>query len=142
LVIPDGLWDVPYNGKCFPGAPGVRGLDGGANCRLFAYQLLRHNGFAVGDLRSSELWDDAEYTALVDEALAPGDVLLFHSKPQAWGAHVAVYLGKGRAIHLSRRVGRPAIWTLAEFAADSLYSYFIGAKRPTRRESPARPVSP
>jgi hypothetical protein len=134
LVIPDGFWDVSYEGARFPGAPGVTGLGAGANCQRFAYELLRHNGFVIGDLRSSELWDDTEYTTLVDEELAPGDLLLFHNKPEAWGAHVAVHLGEGRAIHLARRIGRPAIWTLAEFAADPLYLYFIGAKRPIRRE--------
>jgi cell wall-associated NlpC family hydrolase len=135
LVIPDEFWDVPYDGVRFPGAPGVSGPGGGANCQLFAYELLRHNGFVIGDLRSSELWDDTEYTTLVDEELAPGDLLLFHNKPQAWGAHVTVYLGEGRAIHLARRVGRPATWTLADFAADPLYISFIGAKRPIRRSA-------
>jgi hypothetical protein len=32
------------------------------------------------------------------------DLLLFHNSENPWGAHVALYIGHARAIHLSRRV--------------------------------------
>lgn len=131
--IPEVFFDVPYNGARYPGAPGVTGLTGGANCQHFAYELLRHNGFSIGDMRSSDLWEDATDTAPVIDALQPADLLLFHTEHMAWGAHVALYLGADRAIHLAKHVGKPVIWTLATFSADPRYTHFIGAKRPIRR---------
>lgn len=133
LIIPIAFWTATYNAAHYPGAPGVCRLEGGANCQQFAYELLRANGFAIGNMRSSELWTDAADTALVTGELVSGDLLLFHSKPEAWGAHVAVYLGEGRAIHIAKRIGKPVIWMLDAFTADPLYIHFIGAKRPVRR---------
>jgi hypothetical protein len=119
---------VPYNGKRYPGAPGVSGLEGGANCQLFAYELLRANGRSIGDLRSSNLWEDTRDTFVVTE-FAPLDLLLLNRTSDPYGAHVAVWLGGGRAIHLSKAVGKPATWTLAEFALHERYQVLIGAKR-------------
>lgn len=132
LNIPDAFWTVAYDGGCFPGGAGVNGLAGGANCQHFAYELLRRNGFLIGEMRSSELWADRRDTAPVDGAIACGDLLLFNSTPRAWGAHVAVALGPASAIHLSKKVGRATVWMFAEFAADPAYACFIGAKRPIR----------
>jgi hypothetical protein len=103
-------------------------LEDGANCQRFAYELLRANGRVISDFRSSDLWDDARDTMRVT-ALEPLDLMLFNRTPDAWGAHVAVYLGDERAIHLSKQIGVPAIWTLPQFAATRLYRCFIGAKR-------------
>ena len=146
LDIPDVFWTVCYDSRCYPGANGVSGpvhgcerrlpsLARGANCQLFAYELLRHNGFRIGDLRSSELWTDRQDTMPVNDDTACGDLLLFNRADRAWGAHVAVALGDGRAIHLSKQIGRPVVWTLAAFAAEARYACFIGAKRPIRRDS-------
>lgn len=132
IEIPPRFWEVVYNGEHFPGAPGVRGLEGGANCQQFAYELLRHHGLTIPDFRSSELWADDAYTTLVHD-LQPLDLLLFNDKPESFGAHVALYLGDERAIHLCRAVGRPVVWTLAEFRASPRYAVFIGAKRCMRR---------
>lgn len=132
VEIPEPFWHVPYNGACHPGA--ATDLTQGGNCQLFAYELLRHHGLIVPPFRSSELWADTDSTQAVS-ALEPLDLLLFHQTPQAWGAHVAVYLGDGKAIHLAKQVGRPAVWTLEQFADHPLYRHFIGAKRvirPTR----------
>jgi hypothetical protein len=41
----------------------------------------------------------------------------------------ALYIGHGKAIHLSRNVGVPAIWTLQEFIKKPEYRVYIGAKR-------------
>jgi hypothetical protein len=50
-----------------------------------------------------------------------------------FGAHIAVYLGDERAIHLCQAVGVPTIWTLGEFRATARYVLFIGAKRIRRQ---------
>ena len=126
--IPRRFWGAIYNAAHFPGAPESRGLEGGANCQQFAYELLRHFGLAIPDFRSSELWADDVYTAVVSD-LQPLDLLLFNDKSDPFGAHVAVYLGGERAIHLCQAIGRPAVWTLEEFRATPRYAVFIGAKR-------------
>lgn len=134
--IPAAFWTVAYDGARYPGASGVKGLAGGANCQQFAYELLRSNGFVIGDLRSSELWADTAYTGRVTAALAPADLLLFNRTADPFGAHVAVYLGEDRAVHLSKQVGKPVIWSLSDFSGP-LYACFIGAKRPLRRSASA-----
>jgi lipoprotein Spr len=128
IVIPRKFLRVQYNGACYPGAPDLRGLAQGANCQHFAYELLRHFGRAVPDLRSSDLWSDTRFTRPVVR-LRPLDLLLFNRTRRAWGAHLAVYLGGGRAIHLSKQVGTPIVWTLEEFAEHERYRVYLGAKR-------------
>src|SRR5687767_7490333 len=97
--IPDSFWSVRYNGACYPGA--ASGLAQGANCQLFAYELLRHHGLLLPAFRSSDLWADTEFTEAVSVP-EPLDLLLFNKAAEAWGAHVAVYLGDGKAIHLAK----------------------------------------
>lgn len=135
IAIPTAFWEVEYNAAHFPGAPDTNGLEGGANCQQFAYELLRANGYVIGDMRSSELWADKTDTMRARGRLEGGDLLLFHFKADAWGAHVAVYVGEDRAIHLAQRIGKPAIWAMSEFLDDPLYRHFIGAKRPIRRQA-------
>jgi cell wall-associated NlpC family hydrolase len=131
LSIPAAFFDTTYDGRRYPGAPGVRGLDGGANCQLFAYELLRSFGLEISDFRSSELWSDGDETERVDD-LQPLDLLLFNATGDSFGAHVAVHVGDGKAVHLCKRVGKPAIWPLSAFAALPEYRVFIGAKRVRR----------
>lgn len=130
IVLPARLLEVFYNGEAIP-RDGRRDLLRGANCQLFAYALLAANGVDIPDFRSSDLWEDDTVTNTVTE-LAPLDLLLFNSRPKAYGAHVAVYLGRGEAIHLARREGMPQIWPLARFSEDPRYAVFIGAKRVIR----------
>jgi len=115
---------VPYDGARFP----ARDIAAGANCQAFAYALLRHFGRAISDFRSSDLWDDTRETERVADP-APLDLLLFNRTADAYGAHVGVYMGEGRVIHLAKRVGRPAIWPFERFARESGYKVFVGAKR-------------
>jgi lipoprotein Spr len=132
LAIPARFMRVRYNGARYPGAAGARGLGGGANCQRFAYELLRHFGREIPDFRSSELWTDRRFTKRVVR-MRPLDLLLFNRTPRACGAHLAVYLGGGRAIHLCKALGRPAIWSLEEFAACERYRIFLGARRAGKR---------
>ncbi len=133
LPIPARFHHVRYNGTRYPGAEGVVGLDGGANCQQFAYELIRHFGFAPPDYRSSELWEDEIHTQAVGGELAPCDLLLFNRTSVAWGAHVAVHLGRKLAIHLSQRAGVPVIWKIEDFSLRPEYTCFIGAKRARRQ---------
>jgi hypothetical protein len=41
IKIPERFHQVLYNYDRYPGAPGVRGLVGGANCQQYAYEFLR-----------------------------------------------------------------------------------------------------
>jgi hypothetical protein len=122
--VPAAFWNVPYDGARFP----VRDIAAGANCQAFAYALLRHFGHMISDFRSSNLWEDVRETDIVTE-LAPLDLLLFGAGADPYGAHIGVYLGEGRVIHLSKRVGKPAVWPLERFAREKGYEVFIGAKR-------------
>lgn len=128
LEIPEYFRHVSYNGAHYPGSPNTCGLEGGANCQQFAYELLRHFGLAIPDLRSRELWEDEVLTKRV-KSLQALDLLLWNKTSDPYGAHVGVYLGNGHVIHLSKENGHPVIETLAQFPQNPLYRVFIGAKR-------------
>jgi len=104
------------------------GLEQGANCQHFAYEFLRHFGFELPNLRSSELWSDSKYST-VALRIRPLDLVLFNRSRKAWGAHVGVYLGEKEVLHLCKSAGCPETWTLDKFAATPAYRVFVGAKR-------------
>lgn len=133
VPIPAPFCDVKYNGDHFPGAPGVVGVEGGANCQQYAYSILRHYGFALPDFRSSELWEDVEHTAMAQQ-MEPFDLVLVHGNPRSWGAHVGLCVGDELVLHLSKEIGAPAIETIGEMQQREAYRYLIGLKRPLRRQ--------
>jgi cell wall-associated NlpC family hydrolase len=128
LSIPIHFFDTYYDGSKFPGSSTCGGIQNGANCQYFAYELLRHFGFTVPDLRSSNLWKDKISTKKV-KTLQPLDLVLFNKTKDAYGAHVGVYIGNGKVIHLSKEVGYSTVWDFEEFKKRENYKVFIGAKR-------------
>ncbi|MFI6339286.1 hydrolase [Streptomyces sp. NPDC050535] len=133
--LPERVWSTPYVGGRFPGSRAVTerpGLAEGANCQLFAYEVLRHFAMEVPAWRSSDLWADTALTERVANA-RPLDLVLFNATDESWGAHVGVVVGEGRVLHLSAEAGRPAVWGLADFAARDRYRTLLGFKRVPRR---------
>lgn len=129
--LPSQFWGVKYVGARYPGSRAVAeepGIAGGANCQLFAYEVLRYFGLDAPPLRSSELWADTEKTTCVSVA-RPLDLILFNAANDAWGAHVGVWGGDDRVLHLSSEVGYPAVWSMDDFAARDRYRTVIGVKR-------------
>lgn len=129
ITLPAALWEVRYDGSRVPGEHAVPDVLEAANCQLFAYALLRHFGRPLLTFRSSELWEDTTCTEVAEPPFEALDLLLFNGTSEAWGAHVAVSLGGEQAIHLSQRVGRPAVWSLERFAEEADYRVLIGGKR-------------
>jgi hypothetical protein len=139
IELPDSFWEVRYVGARYPGSPAVRarpGLAEGANCQLFAYEVLRHFGLQPPDLRSSELWLDTGSTGEVTVP-QPLDLVLLNSTRDPWGAHVGVWAGddagEGKVLHLCAEAGRPALWSLPMFAVRPSYRELIGYKRLSAR---------
>ncbi len=128
LVIPEIFFNTHYDGSKYPGSNTCTGIKNGANCQYFAYELLRHYCLHVPNLRSSNLWEDTSYTLKVSE-FEPLDLLLFNRDESPYGAHVGVYIGASKVLHLSREIGRPAIWDLPEFKKYEKYFHLIGGKR-------------
>ena len=128
--IPSPFIDVTYNAQRIPEVGNENDVDLtlGANCQLYAYTLLRHFGKNPPALRSSELWSDRHYTKIVDiyEVL---DLMLYNKTTEAYGAHVGVYVGEGKVLHLSYTIGYPVIQKHTELLAQEKYAVFIGAKR-------------
>jgi lipoprotein Spr len=124
--IPSSFWFVRYDGRRVPDRR--NDLSDGANCQRFAYAVLAANGVELPPFRSSNLWEDEEYTYRPGD-VRPLDLLLFHGRAQAWGAHVAVAVGPDSAVHLAKLVGHPVVWPLNHFALNDRYRCFIGAKR-------------
>ncbi|WP_369370633.1 hydrolase [Promicromonospora sp. Populi] len=141
--LPAWVWDAPYDGARHPQAVDPRaaaadpgpsgGPELGANCQLYAYSVLGLAGRQVPPHRSSELWGDTSLAHPRLGDLEPWDLVLFNRSlnhgAAAYGAHVAVYLGDDRLLHLCAELGRPAVWTRADFAARERYASVIGAVR-------------
>jgi cell wall-associated NlpC family hydrolase len=127
-LIPGKFLLIRYNGAHYPGSSNTKGLEGGANCQQFAYELLRYFGLSIPDFRSRELWQDTAYTHRTD-TLDTFDLLLWNKNEDPYGAHVGVYVGDGKAIHLSKENVLPAIEPLEKFHDNPAYRVFIGAKR-------------
>jgi len=85
-------------------------------------------GLEAAAWRSSDLWADTRLTRRVTVA-QPLDLALFHATEESWGAHVGVVVGEGWILHLCAEVGRPAVWSMAEFAARERYRTLLGFKR-------------
>jgi lipoprotein Spr len=128
IEIPKQFYEVRYDGKCYPGAPAVRGLIGGANCQRYAYEFVPAFGYAIPDLRSSSLWADTAHTATVEQP-ETFDLVLLNGKPGPWGAHVGVYLGKRLVLHLCKKIGIPAIESLGSLMQRPKYCYLVDFKR-------------
>ncbi len=129
--LPAAFWTVPYVGSRFPGSRAVADRPDfalGANCQLFAYEVLRHFDLAPPALRSSELWTDTQTTVRVAVA-QPLDLLLFNASNDAYGAHVGVWVNEGRVLHLCAETGRPAVWEMSKFATRQRYRVVVGIKR-------------
>lgn len=91
------FWDVPYAGSRLPGSPGVAARPGpaeGANCQVFAYEVLRHFGLAAPAVRSDQPWAGTQTTVRVPTARSLG-LLLFNATGDAYGAHVGGLGGRG-----------------------------------------------
>lgn len=127
LELPASFWQIPYDGARVPGAEPTP-LAAGANCQLFAYQVLAHFGRKLPDLRSSELWEDETWSERVAEP-QPLDLVLYGPNTEPYGAHVGVVWNADAVLHLCAEVGRPAIWTASDFAARDRYRHVIGYKR-------------
>lgn len=127
--LPASFWDVPWDSSRGPEQTAGEPLSAGANCHVFAYAVLAHFGFPMPPVRSAELWRDTEFTT-VTLSPRPLDLVLLHDREQAYGAHVGVMCSENEVLHLCPEEGRPAIWTLARFAALPRYSHLIGFKRP------------
>ena len=129
VIIPDKFFKIPYNSKQYPGKKGTLNISKGANCQLFVYELLRHNGFNIlFTFRSSDLWEDTRYTEKVD-TLKPFDIAFFNKFFIPYGAHLGVFLGNNTVVHLSKIVGYPVIWSIDSFKKYDNYKFFLGAKR-------------
>jgi hypothetical protein len=127
LEIPPEFQYIPYDAERYPRSA-ESDFRQGANCQLWAFALLRHFGIEVPSFRSSELWEDKEFSDTV-RGLEPLDLLLFNDTDNAWGAHVAVYLGDDVLAHLSRQVGLPEVRAMEDMLRTPKYQVLVGAKR-------------
>ena len=128
-AIPPWFWDVPSVGAHYPGAVPREALSTGANCQLFAYEVLAVHGFVVAHLRSDELWLDTASTTQVPVP-QPLDLVLFKKDGDPYGAHVGLAVAHDEVLHLCKEVGRPALWPWSGFADRPRYAVVIGYKRP------------
>ncbi|MDW1637170.1 MULTISPECIES: hydrolase [unclassified Vibrio] len=128
MDIPDRFKNVRYVSSRIPGCKDDSDLTLGANCQVFAYNLLRDFGLNPPNYRSSELWDDSEFSEVVIE-FKPLDIMMYNDSTDSYGAHVGVYVGNGLVYHLSLSNGVPMLERHLDLLQQSKYQFFIGAKR-------------
>jgi len=131
MDIPDRFKNVRYVSSRIPGCKDDSDLTLGANCQIFAYNLLRDFGLNPPNYRSSELWDDSEFSEVVTE-FKPLDIMMYNDSTDSYGAHVGVYAGNGIVYHLSLSNGVPKFGRHLDLLQQSKYRFFIGAKRVKR----------
>ena len=127
---PTGLWEVPYLGSAIPGAVEPASWLEGSNCQRFSYGLLSLFGVHCPPFRSSELWGDTEATKAVGSP-QPLDLVLYNRDADSYGAHVGVWMAEDEILHLCAEVGRPVVWSAAEFAKRARYSTRVGYSEPS-----------
>lgn len=128
MNLPSEFFDVAYESTRIPGCLDQSNLRLGANCQVYAYEVLRYFKRFVPNDRSSELWEDESYSKAV-ENLEPLDLMLYNSTPESYGAHIGIYAGEGMVLHLSQYNGVPKYEKHRDLLKRKKYRYFIGAKR-------------
>ena len=128
IEVPKSFMDVSYESSRIPGVENQADLTLGANCQVYIYALLNHFGKNIPNFRSSELWDDIVFTKKVSDFHAL-DIMMYNDSVNAYGAHVGLYLGDQRVVHLSKDNGIPKVELHDELIKQRKYSVFIGAKR-------------
>lgn len=118
-----------YKGARIPGVENQQDLTLGANCQVYAYELLKEFGKEIPPLRSSDLWEDTIHTEKITKDFMLFDIMLYHYKTEAFGAHVGLYMGEGKVLHLSKGNDVPMIEMHESMLTQEKYIHFIGAKR-------------
>ena len=126
--LPVGFESVHYVSSRIPGVASASDMSLGANCQLYAYQILKQHGLVLPDFRSSELWADTTYTEQVEQFL-PLDIVLLNTVYESYGAHVGLFWGQDWVLHLSKQNGRPKIERLTDLLGQKAYRCLVGAKR-------------
>jgi hypothetical protein len=127
---PAGVWRVSYDYSASPACSDPASWLDASNCQRYAYGVLSLFGLRCRPLRSSELWDDEEWSVAVSDP-RPLDLVLFNRTTDPYGAHVGLWMGPDEILHLCREVGFPVLWSLGEFAQRPRYATTIGYKRVT-----------
>jgi hypothetical protein len=125
---PEDIGDVPYIHSAGPMAVSPASWLEGSNCQRFAYAVIALFDLKCPPLQSSNLWEEDELTTVVNEP-EPLDLVLFNSSDEPFGAHIGLYMASDEIFHLSREVGKPAVWSFEEFAMRWRYSKIVGIKR-------------
>lgn len=128
INIPHWCFDITYNPKVFPNWEKHDLVKNWANCQVYAYELLRFNGKIVPDLRSSELWEDTEYSKIVSD-YDPLDILFFNNTDTSWWAHLWVYIWNNKVLHNSKKIWKPEMWDLDDFKKNEEYKVLLWWKR-------------
>lgn len=128
IKILDWIMDIKYNPKIFPNWEVHDYIKNGANCQVYAYEILRLNWKNVPDLRSSEMWEDNKFSEKV-KSVKILDLLFFNKNNEAWWSHVWLYIWNNKVIHNTNKTGWVEIWDLEEFKKYEDYKILLWWKR-------------
>lgn len=125
---PSDIANVPFVLSAGPGATSPASWLKGSNCQRFAYGVLALFDLSCPPLRSSNLWEENEFTSVVNKP-EPLDLVLFNSSSEPYGAHIGIYMAPNEVLHLCQEVGWPTVWTFEDFSKRLRYSTVVGIKK-------------
>lgn len=127
---PTWLATVPYLGSAHPrAASSSTSIEDGANCQRYAYAVLAEFGLHVPPVRSSDLLEHPGLVRVDAAELVPLDLVLLNGTVTAYGAHVGIHLAADQVLHLCAEIGRPAVWSYADFARRHRYRRLVSGIR-------------
>ncbi len=129
LKISKHFREVKYKRSRIPGVERQKDLWLGANCQVYAYEFLKEFNRIIPNFRSKELWEDHIYTKKIEKDFLEFDIMLYNIKNESFGAHIGLYLGENKVLHLSKDNKTPMIESHESLLSQEKYRYFIGAKR-------------
>jgi hypothetical protein len=128
IKIPKWILEIIYNPKIFPNWEVHDYVKDGANCQVFAYEILKFNWKKVPDLRSSEMWADNKISFEVHD-FEKLDLIFFNNSTESYWAHVWLYIWNNKVIHNTNKTWWVEIWDLEEFRKYEDYQFILWWKR-------------
>lgn len=129
IKFPERYMDIVYNPSIVPDKKEKNIINTGANCQVYAYELLRFNNKNIPDYRSRELWEDTIYSNIVSWEYQPLDILFFNKELNPYGAHLGIYIWDNKVLHNSKDIWKSSIFELNNFKEIGKYKICIWAKR-------------
>lgn len=135
-------YDISRNPKTTSPAEFLDNPEKGGNCELMVQAIVSARGFILPRLRSSEIYEDTEYTEKIGNIFLSetGDIvgLKARNKKDFHGIHIGIILidndGEIHLVHNTKHMGRAMIEPIAEAIQYPQHDTIAWIKRPMKED--------